>query len=387
MIADAVIIGGGIVGVSIAYYLGLKKPRKFRAVLLEKETLCSGSSGKSVGVIYLQHSTRAEIEMTQRTLETIRALGERSQSCPHFNTIGFIHLCHGDEEAQQLSRDFILQKGTGVHVHWLERQDLLQILPQLTVGHLSGAAFTPEDGYLDPYLLTTAMAERAKEAGIGFEVGTEAKAVIVERERIRGVITNKGKIEAPIVINAAGPWAGLVADMAGLRMPIKLVKGQILAVKPRPGLTRVVPMTVDVDTGFYFREETGGLLLFGRFDTAFDVDRGHLSPDDYYEFKEKPDQEFRDFIIERVDERLPSLNDSQLVRGWVGLRTVTPDGLPILGETAVKGFLCAVGFSGAGITLGPATGQIMADFILDQTPSPYLDTLSLRRFGGNGAHG
>ena len=385
MIADAVIIGGGIVGVSIAYYLGLKKPRGFRAVLLEKEALCSGSSGKSVGVIYLQHSTRAQIEMTQRTLETIRDLGERSQSCPDFNKIGFIHLCHGDEEAQQLRRDFVLQKESGVHVHWLERQDLLHILPQLTVGNLSGAAFTPEDGYLDPYLLTTAMAELVKESGIGIEVSTEVKAVVVERDRVRGVITDKGKIEAPIVINAAGPWAGSVADMAGLRMPIKLVKGQILAVKPRSGLTRVVPMTVDMDTGFYFREETGGLLLLGKFDTAFDVDRGRLSPDDYREFKEKPDREFTDFIIERVDESLPSLNDSQVVRGWVGLRTVTPDCLPILGETTVKGFLCAMGFSGNGITLGPAAGEIMADFILDQTPSPYLDTLSLRRFCGNGA--
>jgi sarcosine oxidase subunit beta len=385
MIADAVIIGGGIVGVSIAYCLSLKKSRQFRAILLEKEELCSGSTAKSVGVIYLQHSTRAEIQMAERTLETIHALGDRTQSCPDFNKIGFIHLCHGDEEVQQLRRDFVLQKGAGVHVHWLERRDLLHILPELTVGHLSGAAFTPEDGYLDPYLLTTAMAELVKESGIGIEVGTEVKAVVVEKERVRGVITDKGKIEAPIVINAAGPWAGTVSDMAGLRMPIKLVKGQILAVKPRPGLTRVVPMTVDVDTGFYFREETGGLLLLGRFDTAFDVDRGHLSPDDYYEFKEKPDREFTDFIIERVDERLPSLNDSQLVRGWVGLRTVTPDCLPILGETGVKGFLCAVGFSGNGITLGPAAGEIIADFVLDQAPSPSTETLSLRRFGENGA--
>lgn len=118
----------------------------------------------------------------------------------------------------------------------------------------------------------------------------------------------------------------------------------------------------------------------GKLDKAFDVDRGHINPDDYYEFKEKPDDEFKDFIIERVNERLPSFNDSQLVRGWVGLRTVTPDCLPILGETEVKGFLCAMGFSGAGIQLGLATGQIIADFILNQTPSPYLETLSLRRF-------
>ena len=147
----------------------------------------------------------------------------------------------------------------------------------------------------------------------------------MEKEKVGGVITNKGRIEAPIVINAAGPWAGIVANMAGLTMPIKLIRGQILAVKPRTKLTRVVPMTVDMNTGFYFREETGGLLLLGKLDKAFHVDRGHIDPDDYYEYKEKPDDEFKDFIVERVDQKLPSLNDSHVVRGWVGLRTVTPD--------------------------------------------------------------
>lgn len=198
-------------------------------------------------------------------------------------------------------------------------------------------------------------------------------------------MTDRGMIEAPIVINAAGPWAGIVASMAGLTLPIKLVRGEILAIRPRTNLTQVVPMTIDLNTGFYFREETGGLLLLGKLDTAFDVDRGPIDPDDYYDYTEKPDEEFTGFIIERVDERLPSLNDSQLVRGWVGLRTVTPDGLPIVGETQVRGFLCAVGFSGMGINLGLPTGQIIADFILDGTPSPYLESLSLRRFLGKRA--
>ncbi len=381
--ADAVIIGGGIVGVSIAYFLSVRKPKSFRTVLLEKEALCSGSTSKSVGVIYLQHSARTEIELTQRTLETIRELGETVQSRFDFNQIGFIHLCQGDEKADHLRRDFMLQKEAGVHVHWLEHEDLLQIIPQLSIGHLSGATFTPEDGYLDPYLLTTAMAKQASNGGVEIQVGTEAMGMIVEKGRVRGVMTNKGKLEAPIVINAAGPWAGIVANMAGLTLPIKLIRGQIFAIRPRTQLAGVVPMTIDLTTGFYFREETGGLLLLGKLDKAFDVDRGHINPDDYYEFKEKPDNEFTNFVIERVHERLPSLSDSHLVRGWVGLRTVTPDCLPVLGETEVKGFLCAMGFSGAGITLGPAAGQLMADFILDGAPSPYLEILSLRRFRKN----
>ncbi|UCD70920.1 MAG: FAD-binding oxidoreductase [Syntrophobacterales bacterium] len=382
MIADVVIIGGGIVGVSIAYCLGLKKPRKFRVVLLEKEALCSGSTSKSVGVIYLQHFTRVEIELIQWSLETIRHLDERSQMRLDFNKIGFIHLCHGNEEADRLRQNLSLQKGAGVQVHWLECQDLLKIIPQLTVSDVSGAAFTPDDGYLDPYLLTTAMAKQARDAGIEVEVGTEVEAVIVERERVRGVMTNKGKIEAPTVINAAGPWAGIIAKMVGSTMPIKLIRGQILAVRPKTRLTRVVPMTLDMSTGFYFREETGGLILLGKLDKAFDADSGPIDPDDYYEYKEKPDDAFKDFIIKRVNEKLPSFNDSQLVQGWVGLRTVTPDCLPILGETEVKGFLCATGFSGAGIQMGPATGQIISDFILDGTPSPYLEILSRRRFLG-----
>lgn len=387
MIADAVIIGGGIVGVSIAYCLGLKKPREFKAFLLEKEDLCAGSTSKSVGVIYLQHSTRVEIELIQWTLEIIQVLEERSESRLDFNRIGFIHLCHGNEEADQLMQNLGLQKAASVQVHWLERQELLQIIPQLTISDISGATFTPEDGYLDPYLLTTEMAKRARDAGVEIKIGTEVEAVIVERKRVRGVMTNKGRIETPIVINAAGPWAGAVANMAGLTMPIKLIRGQILAVRPKTRLTRVVPMTLDMRTSFYFREETGGLLLLGKLDKAFDLDRGPIDPDDYYEYREKPDDEFRDFIIEQVNEKLPSLNDSQLIRGWVGLRTVTPDCLPILGETEVKGFLCAMGFSGMGVQLGPAVGQIISELILNGTSSPYLEILSSRRFSGNRASG
>ena len=129
-----------------------------------------------------------------------------------------------------------------------------------------------------------------------------------------------------------------------------------------------------------------GLFLLAKLDKVFDVDRGQINLDDYYEFKEKPDDEFKDIIIEQVNEKLPAFTEGQLVRGWVGLRTVTPDCLLILGEAEVKGSLCAVGFSGAGIQLGPATGQIIADFILNHTPSPYLETLSLRRFLGNKAY-
>ncbi len=279
----------------------------------------------------------------------------------------------------------MLQKDSGVQVHLLNSQDLLQILPQLNVSDISRATFTPEDGYLDPYLLTTALAKHARDSGIEIEVDTEVKAVVVEKDRVRGVMTDKEKIEVPIVINAAGPWAGIVANMAGLSMPIKLIRGQILAVKPKKRLPQVVPMTIDLNTGFYLREETGALLLLGKLDKAFNIDRGHINPDDYYEYKEKPDDEFKAFVIERVNERLPSFSSSQLVRGWVGLRTVTPDCLPILGETGVQGFLCAVGFSGTGIQLGLATAQIMSELILDQTPSPYLEILSLRRFLGKKA--
>jgi sarcosine oxidase subunit beta len=326
-----------------------------------------------------------EIELIQSALEMIRALEEKSQSPLDFNKIGFIHFCQGDEGAKQLRQNLILQTEAGVRGRWLERGELAQIHPQLTVDDVSGAAFTPEDGYLDPYLLTSELARQARDAGVAIEVGTEVTGVTVKKKRVMGVVTNRGKLEAPIVINAAGPWATIVANMAGLTLPIKLIRGQILAVKPRTKLTRVVPMTVDMNTGFYFREETGGLLLLGKLDKAFHVDRGHIDPDDYYEYKEKPDDEFKDFIVERVDQKLPSLNDSQVVRGWVGLRTVTPDCLPIVGETEVKGFLLAVGFSGMGIQMGLPTGQIIADLILDQTPSPYLEILTIQRFFGTKA--
>lgn len=381
MTADVIIIGGGIVGASIAYCLGLKKPRGFKAVLLEKEALCSGSTNKSLGLIRLQHSARVEIQLIQRTLEMIRVRGEASELRFDFKKIGFVYSCRRDEEADRLRQDFTLKKAAGVQVHWLERQDLIEIIPQLTVGDVSGAAFTPENGYLDPYLLTTALAKQARNAGVEIEVGTEVKAVVVEKERVsKGGDNQQGEDPSPHRDQRGGALGRDHCKHGGFNHAHQTHQGPDTCRQAQNEAYPGCSHDLGYEHRFLFWEETGGLLLLGKLDKAFDVDRGHINPDDYYEFKEKHDDEFKDFVIERVNERLPSFNGSQLVRGRVGLRTVTPDCLPILGETEVKGFLCAIGFSGTGIQLGPATGQIIADFILNQTPSPYLEILSLQRF-------
>jgi len=377
---DIIIIGGGIVGASLAYHLALRKPSHVKVVLLEKRGLADGTTGKSVATIDHQQSTPLDIELRQQSRNIYLELAGEFPAQIGYKPIGFLHTVTTPKAKEILERDIALQERMGVPVEFLDPQDLQEILPILRTREILAAGFCPKDGYLDPYGATHLFGRQAQGRGVEIRTDTPVTEFLVDSKRIRGVRTPAGEFQAGVVVNTAGPWAPKIFELAGLRLPLKLVRGEILTLKPPEPYSYPLPMTLNRETTFYFREETGGIVLLGRLDTDYNAPRPQVDPDDYYGWDQKPGDQHRSFVFRMLHSHLPALLDAPVHRGWVGLRTVTPDAHPILGPTPIAGLLCAVGFSGTGIQIGPACSAHLAEYILSGEKTDVLKTFGLDRF-------
>ena len=310
----------------------------------------------------------------------MRKLDEDPDNGINLKKIGLIYTAFTEEEVNNLKRDVEFQHSMGVKTRFLKPEEVKELMPDVGLEELTAATYNPEDAYVDQYMLTSTLAKMAREKGVKIFTGTEAYDIILFNDSVEAVRTDKGDIEAPFVVNAGGPWADRIFEMVNLIYPVQRVPGQIYAVKPEKKINYTVPLTIDTHSKFYFREETGNIILLGQIDTLYRSDRKDVNPDDYYGFKKMPDSEFQEFIYKSLEKRFPMLIEAELIRGWVGLRTVTPDNLPIIGETEVSGFLCSVGYSGQGIQLAPTAGELIADFILNNNEQKELIALSINRF-------
>lgn len=378
--ADILIVGGGIIGTSLAYHLALRKPPGFRVILVEKRELAEGTTGKSVATIDHQQSNSLDIRLRDQTREIYLELAREFPAQIGYRPIGFLHTVTTLQGMETLHKDIALQEKIGVPVEFLDPRNLHELLPLLNTEDILGAGFCPQDGYLDPYGAACLFARLAKNHGVEIHTDTCVTEALVRSGTICGVKTSKGEFHSPTVVNAAGPWSpGLLGPM-GVPLPLKIVRGEILAVRPQKLSPHILPMTLNCETTFYFREETGGIVLLGRLDTDFDAPRPPIDPEDYYGWEQKPGEEHHAFVYRMLQSHLPALLDAPLHRGWVGLRTVTPDAHPILGPTALPGLLCATGFSGTGIQIGPACTAHLATYLLTGEESEVLRAFQAGRF-------
>ncbi|HXH11799.1 MAG TPA: FAD-binding oxidoreductase [Alphaproteobacteria bacterium] len=377
--ADVVIIGGGIIGASVAYQLAVAQAAKVDVLLLEQYTPASGTTGKSVAVLEFQHATRHAITLRQRSMAIYQRLFHDPDLGVRLQRLGGVLLATTPKAAQAQRKAMHLQQRLGIAVDWLEPAQLKAWVPALQVEDLAGATYCPDEGYVDPYRLVMALLQEAKRCGVTVCTGTTVTGIAVQRGRVHSVHTNRGAIAARWVVDAAGPWAKRVAAMVGVEIPLAHTKCQILPVRPHTPFPYTIPWVLDRQSGFYLREDAGGIILLGRLVHAFHADH-LLDPDAYVGFSQQPDEEFAAFAARSVQQRVPPLTEGRVQRGWAGLRAVTPDTRPLVGETPVEGFLLAAGFGGYGIQLGAVAGQVLAHLILGQKASPELDLWSLSRF-------
>jgi len=366
--AGVVIVGGGIMGTSAAYYLA--KRGASDVVLVEKDLLVQATTGLSVGGIRQQFSHPANIRLSQHSLRVFKNFKAEFGVDIYFRAAGYLFLAQKETTWNDFLSSVDTQRQMNVPVEVLSPEEIKHRWPYLRVDDLKGGTFGPEDGYADPYLVAMGFADQARRLGVHMEEKTEVTGIRVKNGRVEGVETSGGSISTPVVVDVAGPWGGEVARMAGINIPVKPFRRQVFATSPFDAIPKPVPMVIDQDVTFYFRGEEPNILM------------GMSDPDEPSSFHTHVDRDFMERVTEAAVFRAPILEKAEIIRGWGGLYTITPDDNPVIGAIpAVEGFICAIGFSGHGFQHGPAMGLILSELILDGHTEFDLKPFAYDRFG------
>ncbi|MGH2492998.1 MAG: NAD(P)/FAD-dependent oxidoreductase [Candidatus Limnocylindria bacterium] len=365
--ADVVIVGGGIVGASIAYHRAARGVRD--VVVLERDELGGGSTTRNAGGVRLQFSTEINVLLSLRSLPRIERFAEEMGVDPHLRQVGYLFLITEERDVAPFEKSLAMWKRLGVPAQRLDAAGVKQVFPELRVDDLRFATFCARDGYCDPTSLLNGYIARAREKGARFREHEPATGIALERGRVTSVRTAKGEISCATVVNAAGAWGAAVGRLAGIDLPIRPLRRQIFVTDPVPGLDREFPLTVEFATSLYFHRESGGVLL------------GMADPTDGPGFDASVNWDFLPSLVERALYRLPILERANVKTGWAGFYEDTPDKHPIIGAVpGLAGFLCAAGFSGHGIMHAPAAGEAIAELIVDGQTSLDVTPLAYDRF-------
>ncbi|HEV8654689.1 MAG TPA: FAD-binding oxidoreductase [Candidatus Limnocylindria bacterium] len=365
--AEVVIVGGGVVGASIAYHLAARGVRD--VLVLERDQLGSGSTTRNAGGVRLQFSTEINVLLSLRSLPRIERFAEEMGVDPHLRQVGYLFLITEERDVAPFEESLAMWKRLEVPAERLDAAGVHRIFPELRVDDLRFATLCMRDGYCDPTSLLNGYVARAREKGVRFREHEPAIAITREGGRVTAVRIAKGDIACATVVNAAGAWAAEVGRLAGIDLPIRPLRRQIFVTDPVPGLDREFPLTVEFASTLYFHRESGGVLM------------GMADPTDVPGFESSVNWDFLPTLVERALYRLPILERAKVKTGWAGFYEDTPDKHPIIGAIpGVEGFLCAAGFSGHGIMHAPAAGEAIAEMITDGRTSLDVTPLAYDRF-------
>ncbi len=369
---DVVIIGGGIVGSSIAYHLA--EAGCSNVVIIERnERQEMGSTGKSAGGVRVQFGTPINIQMSRYSIDCFNRFEEMTGHAADYQPHGYLFMATSEQHLTRLQINREQQIAQGVtNVEIITTEEIVRMVPQLRADDIVGGSFCPTDGFVEPYSVLRGFTARARERGVQLWLNTEVTGIDVEGGRVCGVVTSRGRVSTRAVVNAAGPWAAQVGQLAGVEVPVSPLRRQIINTQPFEPLPRPLPMVIDLTNGFHFRREGEGILM------------AWPDPDESFGFKMTFDQEIIEKILTRAVARVPCFIDVEVNprRCWAGLYEVTPDHHSILGAVpGVEGFYLANGFSGHGVMHSPATGRIVSEIILHgQSSLIDASVLSIERF-------
>ncbi|GAA2165854.1 NAD(P)/FAD-dependent oxidoreductase [Actinomadura napierensis] len=367
--ADVVVIGGGVMGTSIAFHLA---EAGVRVVLAERDELGSGSTCKAAGGVRAQFSDEVNIRLGARSLEAFARFGERPGQEIDLRRVGYLFLLSRPEDVAAFEESVALQNDLGVPSRMVSVAEARRLSPLIETGGLLAAAFSPDDGHCTPESVVLGYATGARRHGATLLTHCEVLGIDAAGGEIRAVETSRGRIAASAVVCAAGAWSARVGAMAGVALPVEPLRRQIAFTGPMPDLPRPVPMTIDFTTSFYFHGEGEGLML------------GMSDPDERPGFALDRSDAWLPRLTEAIAARAPRLLDAGLAGGWAGLYEVTPDHNALIGEdSAVSRFLYATGFSGHGFLQGPAVGEVVRDLYLRREPFVDVAPLHAARFAGD----
>lgn len=353
--ADFVILGAGVMGASIAFQLARRKAG--RIVILDKEHVGSGASGRSSALIRMHYTFPPEVQLALVSLKMFQHWTEIVGEAGVFRRTGFVRLVHS-VDAERLKKNVAMQRSLGVHVELIDRHQLKALEPDWEVDDIDLAAYEPDSGYGDGNVVANDFLSRARDLGAVYLPKTMASSFVIEGKRIRGVRTEQGEIHAPVVIAATGPWTRPLFRGTEYDPPIENEYHQVAILKNAPGMRGGGCACIDSITLTYLRSDGSDKCLVGDFYGQRPVD-----PDNFPQRASEADLEE---MIERAARRLPKLENAEVVRGTTGVYDITPDSCALLGPVpGIEGLYICAGFSGMGFKISPAIGIVMSELLLD----------------------
>jgi len=370
--AEVVIIGGGIVGSSIAYHLTAASCHD--VLVLERETATGkGSTGKSMGGVRAQFSTPVNIQMSLYSIPFYASFEERLGYPCDYRAQGYLFCATAERHLAYLRTNYEKQVALGLKgVRLVDGTEIRAMFPQMRADDVVGGSFCSTDGFVDPYSAMTGLMTWAAEHGAALWKNATVTGITKDECGVAGVETTRGPVATRKVVNCAGAWAASVAAFAGVELPVEPLRRMLVPSEPFDQFPHTAPMIIDMSNGFHFRPESRGFLLAWN------------DPEEKPGFKTEFDPAFVEKILIRAADRVPCFADLPInpKRAWAGLYEMTPDHHPILGEApGLPGFFLANGFSGHGVMHAPATGKILSDLILNgKTDLIDASLLGLARF-------
>nr|BBH91292.1 oxidoreductase [Thermosporothrix sp. COM3] len=372
--ADCIIIGGGVIGTSIAYHLA--KQGSGRVLLVERRAICNGTTAHSGAIVRQHYSHDFTVRMAKESLHLFQ----------HFNDLvggdcGFIQtgvLIFADQEGEKaLQANVALQQAQGVNVEVLTPADVHARCPEYSGNDISLACYEPDAGVADPMATTHCFARRARDYGATILEGAAVQRILIEKGRVIGVETTQGRFLAPSIVLAANVWSVALAHQISISLPITATRHPMLALRQPDdmgGRYKAHAVCLDMSRSLYLRPDPGGVTLVG---SCSDVH----TPSDPDHYQQTLTREEISFFAHKAPEIMPALARAAMRGGWAGLYDDTPDYHPILSALPdYEGLYCAAGFSGHGFKLSPIVGQWMAALVRGDTLPADLLHFDIQRF-------
>jgi glycine/D-amino acid oxidase-like deaminating enzyme len=370
--ASVVVIGGGVIGASIAFHLA--EAGVTDVVLLERDQLASGSTSRAAGGVRAQFSDPVNIAIALRSLSAFAAFHERPGWAIDLQRVGYLFLLDRPGDVERFAENVAQQNELGVPSRMIGPDEAAGLSPLAGVEGVLGASFCPLAGHASPEAVVQGYASAARGLGVRIQTGCEAAGIELDGGQIRAVATALGRVETNAVVCAAGVWSRAVGEMAEVELPVEPYLREVGFTAPVERLPEAIPMTIDFTSGFYFHREGPGLLF------------GMADPDQAPGLDAPTDPDWLLKVMTIAERRAPALLDMGIAGGWKGAYEVTPDHNAMIGESrSVSRFLYATGFSGHGFLQGPAVGEIVRDLYLGEAPFVDVSGLTAERFAGRTA--
>jgi sarcosine oxidase subunit beta len=367
--AEVVIVGGGVMGASVAYHLALRGQRD--VLLLERgELFGAGATGKCAGGIRHQFGSEINIRLSTASIRMLERFEDELGQSIGIRHSGYLFLLTRDADVAAFQHNVALQHNLGISTLWLDPDEVRRRLRLLRLDDVLGGTFYGRDGLCDPSSVVNGYVAAARRLGATLLTDVEVTGVRLEHDRVTAVVTPLGQVQTELVVNAAGPFAVDVGRLFGLELPIEPLRRQMLVTTPLPEVPKDFPFVIDFASGLYFHREGPGILT------------GMANPDQPPGADERVDLAWEQVHLEAAVRRFPLLEHAGLIRHWAGLYEMTPDAHPLVGRLGlIDNAYIIAGFSGHGFMHGPIAGKLLAEVILDgQSSTMDITALSPDRF-------